>query len=84
LAAKKIVSPIKYMLNNQGQGFEKEGNRLGKEKGLIDIQEDTDLQTDRCQGLNHDMTTTVSSKRLGEPYLLQESMIFYGQTSEQN
>jgi hypothetical protein len=33
---------------HQGQGFEEEGNRLEKERGLIDIHEDTDLQIDRC------------------------------------
>jgi hypothetical protein len=46
LAAKKIVFTIKYMLNNQGQGFEKEGNRLGKKKGLISRKTMISKQTD--------------------------------------
>jgi hypothetical protein len=49
---------------HQDQGFEEEWDSLEKERGL---QEDTDLQIDRCQGLNDDVTSTVSSKRLWKP-----------------
>jgi hypothetical protein len=52
---------------HQSKGFEEERNSLEKERGLIDIQEDTDLHIDRCQGLNDEVTTTVSSERLWKP-----------------
>jgi hypothetical protein len=35
---------------NQGWGFEEERNGLWKERGLIDIQEDTDLQNRQMSG----------------------------------
>jgi hypothetical protein len=40
---------------------------LEKERVLIDIQEDSDPQLDRCQGLNDDLTATVSTERLQKP-----------------
>jgi hypothetical protein len=39
-------------------------------------QEDTHLQTDRCQGLNDDMITIVSSKRLWKPPITRKDDFF--------
>jgi hypothetical protein len=41
-----------------------------------DLQEDTDLQKDKCQGLNDDVTTTVSSKRLWKPPITRKDGFF--------
>jgi hypothetical protein len=57
---------------HQDLGFEKEINSLEKERRLTDIQEDIYLQTYRCQGLNDDVTTTVSSKRLQNPPIIRK------------
>jgi hypothetical protein len=71
-------------LEHQDHGFEEERNSVKKERGLIDIQEDTDLQIGRCRGINDDVTNTVSSKRLQKPLITRKDD-FYGWTStEQN
>jgi hypothetical protein len=48
-------------------GHEEERNSPEKERGMPDSQEDTDLQADRLQDLNDDVTTTVPSKRIRKP-----------------
>jgi hypothetical protein len=67
----------------QDQGYKGERNSLQKERGLMDIQEDSDLQIDRCQGLNDDVTTTVSSKKLQKPPITREDD-FLWTSAEQN
>lgn len=68
----------------QGPGFEEERNSLEKKRGLIDIQGDSDPQIDRCQGLNDDVTATVSTEKLQKPPITRKDD-FYGWTSgEQN
>jgi hypothetical protein len=49
------------------QGAEEERNSPEKDRGLVDTQEGTDLQKDRCQELIHEVTTTVLSRRLRKP-----------------
>lgn len=57
----------------------KKKESLKRERGLTDIQEDTDPQLDRCQCLNDDVTTTVSSERLQKPPVTRKDD-FYGWT----
>jgi hypothetical protein len=51
-------------------------NLKKKEKGLIDMQEDTDLHLNRCQGLNDDVTTTLSSEIPQKPPITRKDDFF--------
>jgi hypothetical protein len=63
----KVLQENHNSQEHQDQGSEEERNSPEKDSGLVDIQEGTDLQKDRCQELNQDVTTTVSSRRLWKP-----------------
>jgi hypothetical protein len=60
----------------QVRGHEEERNSPEKERGMLDSQEDTDLQAERCQDLNDDVTTTVPSKRIRKPPVTRKDDFF--------
>jgi hypothetical protein len=51
---------------HQDQGAEEERNSPEKDRGLVNIQEGTDLQKDRCQELNQDVTYHCFIKKTSE------------------
>jgi hypothetical protein len=69
---------IHYSQEHQDKGSEEARNSPENGRRLVDIQEGTDLQEDRCQGLHKYVISIVSGKKISETTCYKKGVFMDG------